>query len=144
MLSKKLFKTKLIIKYYSVKKCDIMESLYNPDTREYYKIEIPNKHVTLALCDQLVKHDSRLIEHIPRDLHTEEMYDYVMENNKWVFLRFHMNDELIEKFLTKLVNDGDILWYQQHKENKKHYTIDNYVTEVVRRPYYLKHVPLEK
>jgi hypothetical protein len=129
---------------YSVKKHDLSGTLYNSITKEYFKINIPNEHVTRELCDVLIKHDPRLIEHIPRDLHTEEMYDYLMKKNKWVFLSFNMNDELREKYLTKLVNDGNYLWYQQHNENQKHYSIDNYVTEVVRWPFYLQHVPLEK
>lgn len=107
-------------------------------------IVIPNVVVTSTLCNKLVHCEPSLIRYIPPHLHTDQMYESIYNKNKYVFLHFQMKDDLQSTYLDKLVNDGDIRYYQQSENNKNNYSIDNYVTEVTRWPYYLKHVPLDK
>ena len=129
---------------YCVKECYYTKTLYNINTKERYTININNDYVTKDLCEMLVKYNYNLISCIPKDLHTEKMYNNILKKNKRFFQGLSMNEKLREKYLTIIVNFGEVPMGYHHPENLKCYTIDNYVTEISRHPYYLKYVPCEQ
>ena len=129
---------------YSVKESSYSRTLYDDKTKERFEITINNDFVTKNFCKMLVKRNAGLIKCIPKSLHTKALYNIVMKKNKGLFNQFSMNDELRGEYLTQLVNSDDIRMSSYSQENLQHFTIENYVTEVKRSPYYLKYVPKEK
>ena len=125
----------------NIKECYYTNTLYNTETKERYTINISNNHVTKDLCEMLFKYDYNLILCIPKDLHTASMYDRILKKDICFFKRFAMNDTLCQHYLSLIINSNQIPMSRHHPENLRQYTIDNYVTEVSRWPYYLKHVP---
>lgn len=131
-------------KCYSVKEYPYSKVLYDDKTQEGFTITIDSDLVTRDLCKKLVRYDKKLIKCIPKALHTRELYDIILKKDKWLFNAFSMNDELRGYYLTRLVDSGDIRVGNYSRENLSYFTVENYVTEVKRCPYYLKYVPREK
>jgi len=138
----------------------IQKTYFNKQYARYIKIyKLPNAEkytfhfqddmiikgyrVNQELCDTLIKHNYTFIDIIPKEFHTMEMYNEVMNNMPSLLAKTNMKDNLRREILNSLIKEGiDISQFS--KENLKHLSVDNLVSFINKSAYSFNFVPKNK